>query len=202
MRQVLITIWLTAILAVSFPLISCSQVIAKLNLPDSKVYVRGTSSMHDWEVAFEKYDVEFSFKNSDNGKMSISNVKAVFAGASVTSENNIMTGKARDALMVREHPEIVFISDGAENIVLNEGKINGTLKGKLSLGGVSKSIDIGFSGNVKGDRILISGSEEVNMADYGIKPPTALLGTLKTGEKVTVELRLSFLIPGSNTGSN
>jgi polyisoprenoid-binding protein YceI len=202
MRQVLITIWLTAILAVSFPLISCSQVIAKLNLDDSKVYVRGTSSLHDWEVAFEKYDVEFSLRNSDNGKMSISNVKAVFAGASVTSENNIMTGKARDALMVREHPEIVFISDGAENIVLNEGKIYGSLKGKLSLGGVSKSIDIGFSGNIKGDMITISGSEEVNMADYGIKPPTALLGTLKTGEKVTVELRLSFLIPGINTGSN
>lgn len=202
MRQVLITIWLTAILAVSFPLVSSSQVIAKLNLPDSKVYVRGTSSMHDWEVAFGKYDVEFSFRNSDNGKISISSVKAVFAGASVTSENNIMTGKARDALMVREHPEIVFISDGAENIVLNDGKINGTLKGKLSLGGVSKSIDIGFSGNIKGDSILISGSEEVNMADYGIKPPTALLGTLKTGEKVTVELRLSFLITGDNTGSN
>jgi len=202
MRQVLITIWLTAILAGSFPLVSSSQVTAKLYLPDSKVYVRGTSSMHDWEVAFKKYDVEFSFRNSDNGKMSISSVKAVFAGASVTSENNIMTGKARDALMVREHPEIVFISDGAENIVLNDGKINGTLKGKLSLGGVSKSIEIGFSGNIKGDSILISGSEEVNMADYGIKPPTALLGTLKTGEKVTVELRLSFIIPGDNTGSN
>lgn len=202
MRHIIITTWLTAILAVSFPLVSCSQVIANLNLPESKVFVRGTSSMHDWEVAFDKYEVEFSFRNTDHGKMSISNVKAVFYGASVTSENKIMTGKARDALMVREHPEIVFISEGAENLLLNEGKINGTLKGKLSLGGVSKSIDIGFSGNIKGDRILISGSEEVNMADYGIKPPTALLGTLKTGEKVTVELRLSFLIPGNNIGSN
>ncbi|MHC1730619.1 MAG: YceI family protein [Bacteroidales bacterium] len=202
MRHIIITTWLTAILAVSFPLVSCSQVIANLNLPESKVFVRGTSSMHDWEVAFDKYEVEFSFRNTDHGKMSISNVKAVFYGASVTSENKIMTGKARDALMVREHPEIVFISEGAENLLLNEGKINGTLKGKLSLGGVSNSIDIGFSGNIKGDRILISGSEEVNMADYGIKPPTALLGTLKTGEKVTVELRLSFLIPGNNIGSN
>ena len=202
MKKILINIWLTAILAVLFPLVASSQVTAKLNLPDSRVSVRGTSSMHDWEVAIEKYDVEFSFRNSDNGIMSISNVKAVFAGASVTSENNIMTGKARDALMVREHPEIVFISDGAENVLLNDGKISGTLKGKLSLGGVSKSIDIGFSGNIKGDRILISGSEEVNMTDYGIKPPTALLGTLKTGEKVTVELRLSFLISGGNTGSN
>lgn len=202
MRQILITAWFTAILAVSFPLVSSSQAKVKLNLSESNVLVRGTSSMHDWEVAFEKYDVEFSFNHTDNGKMSIRSVKAVFAGASVTSDSNIMTGKARDALMVREHPEIVFISDGAENVLLNDGEINGTLKGKLSLGGVSKSIEIGFSGKIKGDRILISGSEDVNMSDYGIRPPTAFLGTLKTGEKVTVELRLSFLIPGDNTASN
>ena len=202
MRQILITIWLTAILAVSFPLVSCSQAKAKLNLPESKVSVRGTSSMHDWEVAFEKYEVDFTFRNSDNGKMSISNVKAVFSGASVTSDNKIMTGKARDALKIGEHPEIVFISDGAENVVKKEEEISGTLNGKLSVGGVSKTIDIAFSGKINGDSILISGSEEVNMADYGIKPPTALLGTLKTGEKVTVELRLSFLIPGDNTGGN
>lgn len=202
MKKILITTWLTVVLAASFPLVSSSQVKAKLNLPESKVSVRGTSSLHDWEVAFEKYDVEFAIRHTDNDKMTISNVKAVFEGASVTSDNNIMTGKARDALKVREHPEIVFISDGVKNMVSNDGKMNGTLTGKFSLGGVSKSIDIVFSGNINGDSILISGSEEVNMADYGIKPPTALLGTIKTGEKVTVELRLSFLIPGDNTGSN
>lgn len=202
MKQIFITAWLTAILAISFPLSSSGQAKAKLILPESKVSVRGTSSMHDWEVAFEKYEVEFLLEHSDKDKISISNIKAAFSGASVTSDNSIMTGKARDALKVKEHPEIVFISDGADNMVRNEGKINGTLVGKLSLGGVSKSIDIVFTGSIKGDSIHISGSEEVNMADYGIKPPTALLGTLKTGEKVTIELQLSFLVPGENAGSN
>ena len=202
MKKYIIVTWLTAILAVSFPIGSSAQAKAELIVPESKVFVRGTSSMHDWEVAFEKYEVEFFFRHSENGKISISNVKAVFAGASVTSNNTIMTGKTRDALMVREHPEIVFISDGAENVVRNGGEISGTLNGKLSLRGVSKLIDITFSGNINGDRILLSGSEEVIMTDFGIKPPTALLGTLKTGEKVTVELRLSFLIPGYNAGSN
>ena len=202
MRQFIIITFLTAILAVSFPLTSGAQVKVKLNLPESKVWVSGTSSLHDWEVVFEKYDVEFAVRHADNGKMSISNVNAVFAGASVTSENTIMTGKARDALMVREHPEILFSSDGVENVIINDGKISGNLKGKLSLRGISKAIDISFSGNITSDRIHISGSEEVNMADYGIKPPTALLGTLKTGEKVTVELQLCFLIPGENTASN
>jgi len=202
MKQILITAWLIAILAISFPLPSSGQAKAKLILPESKVSVRGTSSMHDWEVAVEKYEVEFLLKHSDNGKISISNIRAAFSGASVTSDNSIMTGKARDALKVKEHPEIVFISDKAENVVRSEGKISGTLIGKLSLGGVSKSIDIVFTGNIKGDSIHITGSEEVNMADYGIKPPTALLGTLKTGEKVTIELQLIFLIPGENAGSN
>ncbi len=202
MKQILITTWLAAILTVSFPLASLSQVKAKLILSESKVSVRGTSSMHDWEVAVEDYEVEFSFRNAGNGRMSINNIKAVFSGASVTSDNKIMTGKAKDALMVIEHPEIVFDSEGAENIIINDGKISGNLKGELSLRGVSKPIDISFSGNVSSDRIVISGSEEVNMADYGIKPPTALLGTLKTGEKVTVELRLSFLNQGDNLGSN
>jgi polyisoprenoid-binding protein YceI len=202
MKQILITIWLTAILTLSFPLATFSQVKAKLILPESKVYVRGTSSIHDWEVAVEDYEVEFSFRNAGNGKMSINNIKAVFSGASVTSDNKIMTGKAKDALMVREHPQIVFDSEGVENVTINDGKITGNLKGELSLRGVSKSIDISFSGNISSDRIIISGSEEVNMADYGIKPPTALLGTLKTGEKVTVELRLSFLNQGDNLGSN
>jgi len=202
MKQILITTWLTAILVVSFPLAASSQVKARLILPESKVSVRGTSSMHEWEVAVEEYDVEFSFRNTGNGKMSINNIKAVFSGASVTSDNKIMTGKARDALTVREHPEIVFDSEGAENVIINDGKISGILNGKLQLGGISKSIAVSYSGNIDGDRFLITGSEEVNMADYGIKPPTALLGTLKTGENVTVELRLSFLIPGDNTGSN
>jgi len=113
-----------------------------------------------------------------------------------------MTGKARDALMVNDYPDIVFVSGGAENVINNDGKITGTMKGKLQIGGITRPIDISFSGNINGDRISITGSEEVNMADYGIKPPTALLGALKTGEEVTVELRLSFLVPGANLANN
>ncbi|MDX9772815.1 MAG: YceI family protein [Bacteroidales bacterium] len=202
MKQILNTIWIVTILTVSFPLVSCSQSNAELLLPESQVSVRGTSSMHDWEVSFGKYEVNFAVSNTDNGKMSISNVKAVFSGASVTSDNKIMTGKARDALMVNDHPDIVFVSGGAESVINNDGKITGTMKGKLQIGGITRPIDISFSGNINGDRISITGSEEVNMADYGIKPPTALLGALKTGEEVTVELRLSFLVPGANLANN
>lgn len=201
MKQFMICFWLMWVLVLSVPIAAAAQAKVKLNMPESKITVRGTSSLHDWEVAFEKYDIEFDIREVEKGKMSIGNVKAVFEGASVTSDNSIMTGKARDALMIREHPEIVFGSGGAENLIINDGKITGKINGNLFIRGVSRSIDVSFSGTINGDRLVISGTEEVNMSDYGIKPPTAMLGALKTGEKVVVELHLSFLIPGGNTGS-
>ncbi len=202
MKQTLITIWLSIILTVSFPLASFSQAKAELLLPDSKVVVRGISSMHDWDVTFGKYNVDFSFSNGENGRLAITNVKAVFSGASVTSENSIMTGKARDALMVKDHPDIVFTSDGADNVINNNGEVSGTIKGKLLLAGTARPIVLSFSGRLNGETMSITGSEEIDMTEYGIKPPTALLGALKTGGKVTVELSLNFLIPGSGLGSN
>lgn len=202
MKQFLFKAWVAAILILSLPLVSFSQAKAELVLPESKISVRGTSNLHDWEVGFAKYDVKFSLSNTVSGKLSIDNVKAVFSGASVTSDNSIMTNKARSALVARNDSDIVFVSDGVENVIINDGKIAGTMKGKLELAGTSRPIAFSFSGNINGDRIHIIGSEELNMADYGIKPPTALLGTLKTGEKVTVELQLSFLIPSAYLGSH
>ena len=201
MKQILLTAWVAAILTVALPLVSFSQAKAELLLPESKVSVRGTSNLHDWEVGFAKYDVNFSLSNTADGKLSIDNVKAVFSGASVTSDNSIMTSKARNALIAKNDSDIVFISTGIENVINNDGKITGTMNGKLELGGTSRPIVFSFSGDIKGDKIHIAGSEEVNMVDYGIKPPTALLGTLKTGGKVTVDLQLSFLIPSAYLGS-
>ncbi len=201
MKQIVLTAWLAAILTVSLPLASFSQAKAELLLPESKVSVRGTSNLHEWEVGFGKYEVNFSFSNTESGKMTIDNVKAVFSGASVTSDNSIMTGKARNALIINDKSDIVFVSEGVEDVINKDGKITGIMNGKLQLGGISRPIAVSFSGNIKGDRIYISGSEEINMTDYGIKPPTALLGTLKTGEKVTVDLQLSFLV-STYLGSN
>ena len=202
MKRFLSSKFVALVLAVSLPLVSFSQAKPKLVLPDSKVIVKGTSSLHDWEVAFEDYIVEFDLKNAGNGGMSFNNIKAVFAGASVTSESSIMTGKARDALRVKDYPEIKFISDGTDLVIRNGRDVSGTMNGNLNIGGNSRQIAFSFSGVVNGDRLLITGSEEVNMVDFGIKPPTALMGTLKTGEKVTVSLQLSFLIPAANIGSN
>jgi len=176
------------------PEIILGQKHATLNLDDSKVSVRGTSSLHDWEVVVKEFNVEFEIEVKEGDGLLIKEVTSAFSGASVTSDNGIMTGKAHDALRVKEFPEITFKSPGIKIISFKEGEVNGTIDGELRLAGITRNISITFTGKMTGDYFQVSGSYKINMVDYRIKPPTAMLGTLKTGEVVTVDFDLKFLL--------
>jgi hypothetical protein len=40
------------------------------------------------------------------------------------------------------------------------------------------------------DALRVTGKYELNMKDFGVKPPTLMLGTMRVGEKVTVNFDL------------
>ena len=40
--------------------------------------------------------------------------------------------------------------------------------------------------------IVIEGEKSILMTDYGIKPPKALLGTIKTGNKINIIFKIDF----------
>jgi hypothetical protein len=62
------------------------------------------------------------------------------------------------------------------------------------LAGVTKRISVPFTGVQAGDKVSINGSKELKMSEFNIKPPTAMLGTLKTGDQVTVAFQLNFQV--------
>jgi hypothetical protein len=40
--------------------------------------------------------------------------------------------------------------------------------------------------------ITITGAQKIKMSEFGVKPPTFMLGALKVGDVVTVEYNLKF----------
>jgi polyisoprenoid-binding protein YceI len=161
---------------------------------ESKIVISGTSNLHEWEEKVEKFDVSMQVLPKGTNIGSISNVSFSSKTSSVVSDNSIMTGKTHDALQVEKHPEIVFRSSEASIPNLQGSGISGTLVGDINLNGVTKQIVIPYTATLNGDKLEISGSQELNMTDYNIRPPTALLGTLKTGNKVTVSFSLKFKV--------
>jgi hypothetical protein len=66
------------------------------------------------------------------------------------------------------------------------------LHGRLSLAGVERKVDVGATAiPVKGS-IRISGSKDLLMTDYQIKPPVMMLGAIKTANLITVKFNATL----------
>jgi hypothetical protein len=160
----------------------------------SSVIIKGTSSLHDWEEKVEKFNVNLILQFSEKDISGIDHAHFSCKSGSIVSENSIMTRKTHDALQVEKYPDINFMLVSVDQLTSQNGNFSGTLLGDVTLAGITKRVTILFSGTRIGNKISIKGSKELNMNDYKIKPPTAMLGTLKTGEQITIDFQLQFRV--------
>jgi polyisoprenoid-binding protein YceI len=97
-----------------------------------------------------------------------------------------MNEHMRKALKAAQHPAIVFRVDTYELAKSADG-VAVTLTGALTLGGVEKPVTINAKAKQgENGTLLVSGTHEVRMTEFGLKPPTLMLGTMKVDERVKV----------------
>ncbi len=156
----------------------------------SLVTIEGTSSVHDWESKVEEFtsSITFSVVGEEN-VLQIDLLEFTAVTKSIKSGKSVMDRKTRGALKEGDYPNIVF----SYNEVIEQTPDSITIAGNLDLAGTSQPIEVTASYFVLEDGSLnVVGIQEINMRDYGINPPTAMMGTLKTGETVNVEFDLIF----------
>jgi polyisoprenoid-binding protein YceI len=160
----------------------------------STITVQGTSSLHDWEEKAGKFDVAMVLKMKDKEITGIDKVNFTCKSASITGESSIMNNKTKEALQSEKYPDITFKLVSVDKISSQGGIFSGTASGDLSLAGVTKRVTIAFTGSNANNHITLKGSKSLSMNEYKIKPPTAMLGTLKTGDQVTITFNFLFQI--------
>ncbi|MBT8324059.1 MAG: YceI family protein, partial [Winogradskyella sp.] len=67
-----------------------------------------------------------------------------------------------------------------------------SVNGTLTVTGVSKNVDLNLEVIIEGDLIKINGKKDILMTDFEIDPPKALLGTIKTGNEITITYKSVF----------
>ncbi|KGL63941.1 YceI family protein [Polaribacter sp. Hel1_85] len=168
---------------------TATNLILDIKLPSS-VSVKGTSTLHDWESKVEKTNATININNLD--EVAIETIDVKIEATSLKSGKRTMDKITYKALKAEEHPLISFIFKKGEIISENTDFINITLHGDLTIAGVTKNVSVLTRINKLGDTITLIGKYKLKMTDYGIKPPTALLGTIKTGDEITIEFNLKF----------
>lgn len=159
----------------------------------STAVVKGTSNLHDWDMELKNFTSSFQLSQEGMKVKSISDMKFSCKVKDIKSESSIMDKKAWDALKNDKQPEITFTGTSVSGLAAENGKFSGTANGKLSIGGQSRDVSIPFRGTFSDDRtVSIDATADLTMSSFGISPPTAIMGTLKTGDKVTVSLKLNY----------
>lgn len=165
--------------AQTFPLVSQA----------ASINVHGTSNVHDWDTKPTKVTGELGLNNAKQ----ISTIAIKMDVKSLKSGNGIMDSKTYDAFNYKKNPYIVFLLTDASQAKLTENDTEITLSGNLSFGGQTRKISIKTIVKItKSGDYQLKGSVPLKMTDYKMKPPTAMLGTMKTGDVVTVEFDLTF----------
>lgn len=165
-----------------------SQTTYSLNSSESQVLVKGTSTVHDWESNAEKFTVSLTVAESDEPLLNVQALSFEVEAGSIKSGKRIMDGKTRDALKSKKHPKITFVFSEISDLT----KDSITVKGDLTIAGVTKPAEITAGYTFSGNTLTITGSHQLLMSNFGIKPPTAMMGSLKTGDEVTVEFDLNL----------
>jgi polyisoprenoid-binding protein YceI len=65
-----------------------------------------------------------------------------------------------------------------------------TAHGTLTVAGVERPIDLSVAARREGEGIRLKGTRQLRMTEFEIKPPKMMMGTLRTGDQVTVTFDL------------
>ena len=94
------------------------------------------------------------------------------------------------ALKAKQYPTITYRISSYDVAKAGDG-VDGKAIGELTIGGVTKTITVSAHATPQaGGAVRLPGSQDVRMNEYGLKPPTLMLGTLKVDELVKVSFDL------------
>jgi polyisoprenoid-binding protein YceI len=166
----------------------------KIDKRNSKIEVNGTSNLHDWETKVTKAEGDLSVKvDEKNNIISYNSVNVNFYSNSFSSGSSGMDSKTTQALKSDKFPVINFNSREISGLSSVNGKRQLHAKGKLTIDGVSRQIEINVIQSEIGPGVVcFEGKQELNMTDFGIVPPVALFGTVKSGNKVSIIFKVYF----------
>jgi polyisoprenoid-binding protein YceI len=164
-----------------------------LAMTKAKVTIEGTSNVHDWTATSTKVRVAQA-KIATDAKGAgfwdavvkpgvIESFEIVIPVATLTSPRSGLDKNMYKALKSDQHKNITFRLKG-----LTPKTAAGafTAAGVLRVAGVDRDVTLDITLGRAGQNLVVRGSTALLMTDFGIDPPRALLGTVRSSPNVTI----------------
>jgi polyisoprenoid-binding protein YceI len=178
------------------------QATRPLAIDTARVTIAGTSNIHAYTASTTAVRVTRAaltgavagpeFWDAVIKPGAIETFDVAIVAAQLSSPKEGLDKNMHKALKVQEHPDITF-----RLTALEPGSAASALKarGILRIAGVERNVVLDLTTERHDAGLTVKGKVDLLMTDYGIKPPTAMLGMLKTDPKVTVTFETVLAVP-------
>jgi len=153
--------------------------------PESKVWVSGGSTVRDYKCSATVIDANIVSPSSATASIPLAQLIASavveIPVAKLDCSNGTMNDHMRKALKAKDAPVITFKMESYKE---NLGELQMT--GTLNIAGTVKPVQL--IGTVTDDKGIVraTAKAEIRMTEWGVKPPSLMLGTMKVKDKVTI----------------
>lgn len=160
--------------------------------PTSKLWIAGTSTVRAFQCQAASFEakVESPARGAVAavlaGQKSVDSIAVTVSADRLDCKNGTMNEHMLKALKAKDHPVIAF-RVASYDLSRAAAGIDVQLTGVLALGGVEKPITVTAQATAGEDGALhVTGTYALRMTDYGLKPPTLMLGTMRVHNDVKV----------------
>ncbi len=159
------------------------------------IAVEGTSTLHDWTIKSDKGQCDATLVLANDKLTGLSALNFSVAAESLKSGNSMMDNNTYKALKTGTHKDISFVLTSAVVNAVDAATYQIKASGKLTIAGSTKETDLVATAkyNAADKSFTVSGIKKLKMSEYGVKPPTVMMGTIKTGNDVTISFNTKII---------
>lgn len=158
------------------------------------IRLSGTSNLHDWEMTAVAGTSTATFSINNGKLVSLSKMSFSLPVKNLKSGRNAMDKNTYKAMNTEAYPNISFVLSSATVTSAggNNYKLNCT--GNMTIAGTTHQTELLANGlyNPADKSFTITGVKKMKMTDYKVKPPTALFGTITTGDNISISYNLKL----------
>jgi polyisoprenoid-binding protein YceI len=176
---------------------------APLAIDSARVTVSGTSNIHAYTastttVRVRRAQLAGAPEGSDLWASALNPggleaFEVSIPAATLTSPREGLDTNMHKALRVADNPEIVFRLLRFEPATAPAGALRAI--GVLKVAGVVREVALEITTERTQASLTVRGQVQLLMTDFGITPPVAMLGMLKTDPKVTITFETVLSVP-------
>lgn len=172
-------------IALATPMLLAAALLPLNVAPGSKVWVSGTSTARSYRCESTQIEGVAQAGTTDLSTISVGGARITIPVSTLDCRNGTMNGHMRNALKAAQAPNITF-NVSTVGLTQTDAGANARLAGELTIAGRTQPVTVDATVVNENGQLRVRGTKALVMTDYGVRPPTLMLGTMRVHPNVTI----------------